>query len=161
MYKEKKFLYECAGEKGQAILDKFNEGAPFIKLLAKRVQAKANECGFIRTICGRRLNFVEKPDASGYDFTYRALNRLIQGSSGDQMKRAMVEIDSHMPEFFLQLQVHDELDSSASSPEQAVQASVIMREAILATVPFRVDVELGPNWGQIEKMEKYLQGVTP
>jgi DNA polymerase I-like protein with 3'-5' exonuclease and polymerase domains len=160
LYKEKKFLYECAGEKGQAILDQFDERAPFIKKLAKRVQAKANEVGFIRTVGGRRLNFVEKGDASGYDFTYRALNRLIQGSSADQMKRAMVEIDAHMPDFYLQLQVHDELDSSASSPTEAVKASEIMKEAILSTVPFRVDVDLGPNWGQLQSLEKYLKGAA-
>lgn len=157
---EKKFLYECAGEKGQSILDQFDERAPFIKLLAKRVQKKAEECGFIKTVGGRRLHFLEKADVSGHEFTYRALNRLIQGSSADQMKKAMVLIDSERPEFYLQLQVHDELDSSAASPEEAVQASEIMKEAILATVPFRVDVELGHNWGQLTSTEQFMKGAT-
>lgn len=158
--KEKKFLYECAGEKGQEILDKFNNKAPFIKMLSKRVQDKANEVGFIRTVGGRRLNFVGKVDASGYDYTYRALNRLIQGSSADQMKKAMVLIDQNMPEFFLQLQVHDDLNSSASSPDEALRAATIMKEAFSATVPFKVDVELGPSWGQITSLEKFLKGAA-
>lgn len=158
--KEKKFLYECAGERGQSILDQFDAKAPFIKLLAKKATEKANEVGFIRTIGKRRLNFVEKADASGYDFTYRALNRLIQGSSADQMKRAMVLIDSMMPEFFLQLQVHDELDSSADSIAQCRKTGKIMSEAFEATVPFKVDIELGTNWGNIQSMEKFLQGAA-
>lgn len=147
--KEKKFLYECAGESGQEILDKFNAKAPFIKMLSKKAQERAEEFGFIRTVGGRRLNFQEKYDASGYEYTYRALNRLIQGSSADQMKTAMVLIDEAMPEYFLQLQVHDELDGSADSITQTKKVGEIMSEAISATVPFRIDIEVGPNWGEI------------
>ena len=32
-------------------------------------------------------------------------------------------------------------------------AAKVMEEAILATVPFRVDIEIGPNWGELTKVE--------
>lgn len=145
----KKFLYEAAGEEGQRILNQFNEKAPYIKQLSKKAQARAEDVGFIRTVGGRRLNFEEKADMSGYTFTYRALNRLIQGSSADQMKRAMVEIDRSMPDTFLQLQVHDETDSSVADCREARMIAEIMRESTTASVPFRVDIEMGLNWGHL------------
>ena len=68
------------------------------------------------------------------------------------MKMGMVAIDREMPDFFLQLQVHDELDASGTR-EQFLRAAGIMRECMGKTkVPFRVDVEAGPNWGYIEKV---------
>jgi DNA polymerase I-like protein with 3'-5' exonuclease and polymerase domains len=154
----RKFLYETAGKEGQNILDQFDEKTPFVKKLSKRVQAKAGKYGFITTAGGRKLNFEENVDASGYGFTYRALNRLIQGSSADQMKRAMVDVYKEVPEFFMQLQVHDELDGSAENPAVAKRAARIMRESTLATVPFRVDVDLGPNWGNLVDSKTYEMG---
>ena len=151
----RKFLYETAGVEGQNILDQFNEKTPFVKQLSKRVQGKAAKYGFIITAGGRKLNFEENVDASGYGFTYRALNRLIQGSSADQMKRAMVDVDKEVPEFWMQLQVHDELDGSVTDIKAAKRAADIMRNSTTSTVPFKVDIDLGPNWGYLEERTKY------
>lgn len=141
---------EVAGEEGQGILDTFDAKAPFIRQLAKLASKKAANTGQIRTILGRRLNFPEMEDGS-YDWTHKALNRLIQGSSADQMKKAMVEIDRAMPNSFIQLQVHDELDGSFADRQEAEMAAEIMRTVIPNTkVPFRVDVEMGQNWGYVE-----------
>ena len=84
------FAWEAAGEEGQAILDKFNERAPFIKKLANAVKERANTRGYIITIGGRKLHFPTKADGS-YDWIHKSLNRLIQGSSADQMKQALIE----------------------------------------------------------------------
>lgn len=121
-----------------------------MKQLSKRVQGKASKYGFIITAGGRKLNFEENMDASGYGFTYRALNRLIQGSSADQMKRAMVDVDKECPEFYMQLQVHDELDGSVENPKAAERAAEIMKESTTSTVPFKVDIDIGPNWGELK-----------
>ena len=154
---EKKFAYECAGEEGQKILNTFDEKAPFIRMLAKMVQKKADSCGFIKTILGRKLHFEMREDLSGYDWTYKALNRLIQGSSADQGKRAAVLLDRELSnEFYCQLQVHDEFDGSVESPKHAVMAAEIMRECVQACVPFKVDTELGPSWGEITKYEPWM-----
>lgn len=143
--------FETAGAEGQKIIDTFDARAPFIRKLAEVCKARAESTGCIRTAGGRLLHFPRKKDGS-YDYTHKALNRLIQGTSADQMKTGMVLIDEQMPDFFLQLQVHDELDASGTR-EQFRQAAAIMRDCMGKTkVPFRVDVEAGPNWGYIEKV---------
>ena len=81
-------MRRAAGAEGQAILDKFDERAPFIRKLAKNAESIVKRRGYIITAGGRRLNFTQRPDGS-YDWTHKSLNRLIQGTSADQMKRAM------------------------------------------------------------------------
>jgi DNA polymerase I-like protein with 3'-5' exonuclease and polymerase domains len=143
--------WETAGPEGQKIIDTFDQRAPFIRKLADVCKARVEMNGWIRTGGGRILHFPRKKDGT-YDWTHKALNRLIQGTSADQMKAGMVAIDREMPDFFLQLQVHDELDASGTRA-QFLQAAAIMRECMGKTkVPFRVDVEAGPNWGHIEKV---------
>lgn len=138
--------YEAAGPEAQAIFDQFNERMPHVRRLAWACEEWAAKRGFITTILGRRCRFPVKTDGS-YDWTHKALNRLIQGSSADQTKRAMVEIDrAGLP---LQLQVHDEVDASIDSMEQAEAIAEIMRTCVPANIPFRIDVETGPNWGEV------------
>lgn len=142
--------YEAAGPEAQAILDDFDAKVPFIRELARRVERVAKERGYIRTVLGRRCHFPPAKDGPGYDWTHKALNRLIQGSSADQTKKAMVE--AHEAGIRLQLQVHDELDLTIWSREEAEHLSEIMRNAVPCNVPHRCDIEAGPNWGQIKEI---------
>jgi DNA polymerase I-like protein with 3'-5' exonuclease and polymerase domains len=143
-------IQEIAGEAGQAILDQFNERAPFIKELATLARDKATRLGCVRTILGRLLHFPQRIDGS-YEFTHKGLNRVIQGSGADQVKAAMVEIDKEFPNEFMQLQVHDELAGSLTSIAQGKRVAEIMINVIPDTkVPFRVDLEVGPSWGEAE-----------
>lgn len=139
------YMFEAAGEEGQEIIDRFDNRAPFIKQLAKKAEAQAKKNGFIKTIGGRKLHFPQKPDGS-YDWTHKALNRLIQGSSADQTKEALVELDA--AGHFIQLQVHDEIDGSVSNRDEAYAMAAVMRDIRKAEVPFRVDTEIGPSWGE-------------
>ncbi len=140
------FAWRAAGEEGQRILDTFDQRAPFIKKLAKRAKDTVNERGYIITVEGRRLHFTQQADGS-YDWTHKSLNRLIQGSSADQTKKAMVELDR--AGHYLQLQVHDEIDTTIYDPKVVKEMADIMENCIKAEVPFRVDVEIGPNWGEL------------
>lgn len=140
---------EVAGSEGQAILDMFNHRAPFVKQMAQLVEGKASRNGYITTISGRRCRFPANVDGTGFDWGYKALNRLIQGSSGDQTKMAMVLADE--ADFKIQLQVHDELDHSAENNEEAKALGKLMRESIQSNVPFKVDTEVGESWGQVKK----------
>lgn len=147
-------LFKTAGEEGQNIVDKFNERAPFILQLARMAKDKAEKTGQITTAGGRILHF-PMGERGGYEFTHKALNRLIQGSSADQTKTAMVQIDREMPNTFLQLQVHDEMDGSVATHEEAKHMAKIMRECVPGTkVPFRVDIEMGPSWGELKAMDE-------
>ena len=143
------FAWEAAGVEGQAILDQFDARAPFIRELAGIASKRAQAKGCVRTVGGRVLHFPEKNDGT-YDWTHKALNRIIQGSSADQMKKAMVDVWREKPNTFINLQVHDELDGSFGSHAEAIEVADIMKNAYAARVPFRVDVEMGPNWGQIK-----------
>jgi DNA polymerase I-like protein with 3'-5' exonuclease and polymerase domains len=142
-------VFETAGEEGQEILDTFDNRAPFIKKLAKEAEAQAKNRGYVKTVGGRRLHFPQRADGS-YDWAHKALNRVIQGSSADQTKEALVALDREG--FYLQLQVHDEIDGSVSSIEEGKAMAKIMREVRLAEVPFRVDTEIGPSWGEAEEV---------
>lgn len=143
--------YRCAGPEGQRILDQFDQRAPFIKQLSRACSDRAYTAGQIRTIGGRVLHF-ERSATGEYLYTYRALNRLIQGSAADQMKRAMVMVDRELPHVFLQLQVHDELDFSVQKRQEGRQVASIMSRAVKTRTPFKVDLEVGPNWGEIEEI---------
>jgi len=46
------------------------------------------------------------------------------------------------------IQIHDELDISVESPEQAEKIINIMESAVELVVPNKVDYEKGPNWGE-------------
>ena len=81
-------------------------------------------------------------------FTYKALNRLIQGSAADMTKRAMVEL--HKEGITPHIQVHDELDVSVMNDLEAAKIKDIMENAVDLEVPNKVDYESGPNWGEIK-----------
>jgi DNA polymerase I-like protein with 3'-5' exonuclease and polymerase domains len=142
--------WECAGEEGQKIIDTFDQRAPFIRQLASVCKYMAETRGWIRTAGGRILHFPRRADGS-FDWTHKALNRVIQGTSADQNKEAMVAIDEQEPDICMQLPVHDELDGSFEDIEQGRKAKKIASECMGQThVPFRVDDEYGANWGYIE-----------
>ena len=81
-------------------------------------------------------------------FTYKALNKLIQGSAADMTKRAMVNL--YKQGYLSHIQIHDELDFSIESQEQADKIKEIMEQAVDLEVPNKVDYESGPNWGEIK-----------
>ena len=81
-------------------------------------------------------------------FTYKALNRLIQGSAADMTKRAM--IDLHKEGITAHIQIHDELDFSVTNDLEAAKIKDIMENAVDLQVPNKVDYESGPNWGKIK-----------
>lgn len=138
------YMFEAAGEEGQEILDRFDDRAPFIRKLAKAAENKAKKVGKVITGGGRHLHFPQASDGS-YDFCHKALNRIIQGTSADQTKRALVEIDR--AGHFIQLQVHDEIDGTVADEAEGHRIGAIMRDVMPALVPFRVDSEFGSSWG--------------
>ena len=81
-------------------------------------------------------------------FTYKALNRLIQGSAADMTKKAMIEL--HKEGITPHIQVHDELDISVMNDLEAAKIKDVMESAVDLEVPNKVDYESGPNWGEIK-----------
>jgi DNA polymerase I-like protein with 3'-5' exonuclease and polymerase domains len=147
----------------------YHANVPFVKAMTEGTANRAKEKEFIRTLLGRKCRFhlwepvaygIHKPlpkkqaeDEYGPGpirpaFTYRALNRLIQGSAADQTKKAMIDVfkEGITP----LIQVHDELDISVYSEEQKQKVIEIMRDAVPLKVPSKVDCEIGPSWGEVK-----------
>ena len=142
--------------------------APFVKKLMENVSIKANDRGKIRTLLGRACHFdlwqpihfgVYKPlpleqARKEYDeplkraFTYKALNKLIQGSAADMTKKSMVAL--YKNGIIPHIQIHDEVDISIESDKQAEDIIEIMESAVELKVPNKVDYESGSNWGDIK-----------
>ena len=81
-------------------------------------------------------------------FTYRALNRLVQGSAADMTKQAMVNI--YKAGILPHIQIHDELCVSIPDEEMAQKVKNIMENAIRLRIPNKVDYASGDNWGNIK-----------
>ena len=147
------------------ILSKFNTYAPFVRELADSVMRSANQKGYIKTLLGRRCHFdmweplkygmgrpmKYKEAVHEYNgeikraFVYKALNKLIQGSAADMTKKAM--IDCYNGGYMPLLQVHDELVFSVPDEEAVPEIKTLMENAVPLSIPNKVDVELGKNWG--------------
>jgi len=157
-------------DEAKALLREYDNKVPFVRELANRVMQQADKSGSIKTIMGRRCRFdkweprayglhkamTEKEYIAEYGslnsakraMTYKALNRLIQGSAADQVKAAMVKCDKlgHTP----MLQIHDELCFSVETEEDEAEIKKYMEhnDDIDLMVPSKVDVAIGDNWGE-------------
>ena len=81
-------------------------------------------------------------------FTYKALNRLIQGSAADMTKKAMVML--YEKGIVPHIQIHDELCVSIRNDAERNTVHETMENAILLEIRNKVDYEFGPNWGNIK-----------
>jgi DNA polymerase I-like protein with 3'-5' exonuclease and polymerase domains len=158
-------LMKDAAEK---LLKTYHQRAPFVKMLSEAVARRADDSGKIRTIGGRLCHFdlwephgfgIKKPlkhaDALREHgpgikraFTYKALNKLIQGSAADMTKQSMLAL--YQEGVIPHVQIHDELDISVSSLQESERIINIMEEAVQLQVPNKVDYEKGENWGDIK-----------
>ena len=82
-------------------------------------------------------------------FTYKALNRLIQGSAADMTKKAMVLL--YEKGIVPHIQIHDELCVSIKDEATRIMVQETMETAIPLMVKNKVDYESGPNWGNINE----------
>tara|TARA_B100000749_G_scaffold223619_1_gene178865 strand:- start:396 stop:1271 length:876 start_codon:yes stop_codon:yes gene_type:complete len=81
-------------------------------------------------------------------FTYKALNRLIQGSAADMTKKAMVNL--YEKGILPQIQIHDELCLSIKDDKEATIVKDIMETAIPLIINNKVNYKKGANWGTIK-----------
>ena len=154
-------------EKADDLFRQYHNKVPFVKQLMDNVMRRAQSSGKIRTLLGRLCRFhLWEPNQFGIHkalphdqaltehgpgikraYTYKALNKLIQGSAADMTKKAMIEL--HKEGIIPHIQVHDELDISVMDHTHAEHIKEIMEHAVSLEVPNKVDYESGPNWGTI------------
>ena len=165
-------------EEAAKLFNKYHDSVPFVKDLMDSISRDGAAFGYIKTFGGRKCRFdkweiaewnngkftapMSKADAEAayYEkypkaakpnirraFTYKALNKLIQGSAADMTKQAMLNL--YREGIVPHIQIHDELDISVESKEQAKKIIEIMEEAVILKIPNKVDYESGNNWGEI------------
>jgi DNA polymerase I-like protein with 3'-5' exonuclease and polymerase domains len=152
-------------EPAEKLIAQYHAKAPFIKQLMQAVSRRADDSGRIRTLGGRVCHFdlwepttfgagmpkphVEALKEYGHGIkragTYKALNRLIQGSAADMTKLSIIALSENgiVPH----IQIHDELDVSVEHSEQARQIVEIMESSIKLEIPNKVDYECGDRLG--------------
>ena len=79
-------------------------------------------------------------------FTYKALNRLIQGSAADMTKKAMVNL--YEKGILPQIQIHDELCLSIKDDKEKEIVIETMKNAIPLEIKNKVNCKIGNNWGE-------------
>jgi DNA polymerase I-like protein with 3'-5' exonuclease and polymerase domains len=163
-------------DEAKRIMAEHKEKVPFVKQLADVASRRAESQGQIRTVLGRLCRFhLWEPTTFGYSkplpleeakkeygninnlkraFSYKALNKLIQGSAADQTKKAMA--DCYAEGLIPLLTVHDELCFSVENEAQSARIKEIMETGVPLRIPSKVDDDipalrgLPNNWGQVE-----------
>lgn len=132
-----------------------------IKALAERTEDQARKRGlltgeaYVRTLGGRRQRpkKVRLPEVNGYRQeveVYKDLsNSLVQGSSADLMKRALIEADEAGLGDYLRLTVHDEMvlevpDEKVDAVKAAVERLMTRNEF---TPPLTVEAQAAARYG--------------
>ena len=154
-------------EEAEDLFNQYHENVPFVRELMNSTSTLAQVSGSIGTLLGRRCRFNKwEPKAFGMHkpmdfneavstyrlehirraFTYKALNKIIQGSAADMTKKAMADL--HDEGIVPHIQVHDELDCSFEDELEKDKIIEIMRNAVQLEVPVKLDAEVGPSWGK-------------
>jgi DNA polymerase I-like protein with 3'-5' exonuclease and polymerase domains len=155
-------------EEAENLFNQYHTNVPFVKELMNKTSAHAQTSGSIGTLLGRRCRFNKwEPATFGMHtamsfeeaertygrgrirraMTYKALNKLIQGSAADMTKKAM--LDLYNEGIIPHIQIHDELDISVKDDNQAKKIVEIMENAVTLAIPNKVDYESGETWGDI------------
>ncbi|WP_315325866.1 DNA polymerase I [Treponema socranskii] len=115
--------------------------------------------GYVETIFGRRrkiININSKNKTEKAAAERIAVNTPVQGSAADIVKQAMLDVDAALRKekngARLLLQVHDELIFECPSEKSVLDATIDMirnkmESAVKLSVPLRVSIEAGKNWG--------------
>jgi len=161
-------------DEAKSLFEQYHSRVPFVRQLASECSKAAAQRGQIRTLLGRQrhFNMFEPADSRNTwpnresplnrtaaekvwegrplrrSMTHKALNALVQGSSADMMKKAMVDL--YKEGIVAHITVHDELDLSVVDRDEAQRIATVMENCVQLNVPLKVDVETGPNWGDLK-----------
>lgn len=168
-------------ETAAEMVSAYHDAVPFVKSTFEYAENRAKSAGEVRTVLGRRARFplwsptsyknrdklisadrdevVQKFGSAERAYAYRALNRVLQGSSADLMKKTLR--DAYKAGIFdvvgypLNI-VHDEFnfndDMTAEANEAFDELRYIMENCIKLRVPVVAEPDVGPNWGKLNKL---------
>ncbi|MFC2025302.1 DNA polymerase I [Chloroflexota bacterium] len=136
------------------------EKYPGVKQYLESTKQQARDKGYVQTLLGRRrpipeINSSNRQIREGAE--RMAINMPVQGTSADIIKVAMINLHQEMQKHQLKskmlLQVHDELlfeipDEELEEMRQLVPQ--VMSNALELSVPLKVDIKSGQNWGELK-----------
>ena len=147
------------GEAGEFIRAYFAK-LPRVKQYLDGTVASTRAQGYAETLLGRRryIQDINSPNFNLRNAAERmAMNHPIQGTNADIIKIAMIDVMAAMDAAKLRshmiLQVHDELVFECPPEEIPIVRDLvlqIMPAAMQLDVPLKVEVKVGPNWGDME-----------
>jgi DNA polymerase-1 len=146
----------------EAFIDRYFATYTGIARYVEEIKETARARGFVETMFGRR-RFL--PDILSHVPMFRAeaerqaLNTPIQGAAADLIKIAMIKVRSAIQKYGdkarMVLQVHDELIFEVKEELVSELVPIVrkaMEEAYVLSVPLVVDLKVGQNWGEMEKI---------
>ena len=144
-YESRGRVFLKAGKEAEEVFNLYHLKIPGAADMGKLATAVALRRGHVESIAGRFLRFPKKigvHKASGY---------LYQSFTADLIKMAMVATEQYAPQH---ASIHDELLFSVESKEQCLLIQNAMQGVFkdLTKIPIRTQPEVGPNWGNTEKL---------
>jgi DNA polymerase I len=143
-------------------IKRYFERLPAVRSYVEQTLKNARELGYVTTMYGRRryLPELNGPDGGARSQAERiAVNSPIQGSAADLIKLAMVRLHAALVHQRLParivLQVHDELLLEVQSAGLEAVREILGREMEHVAdlrVPLRVELKVGPNWGDLQRL---------
>ena len=143
-------------DEAQQFIDRYLERFPAVAQFMKDAVEQAEAHGYVSTLFGRRRQI---PELRARNWQTRklgerlAVNTIIQGTSADIIKVAMVRCHQSFAEAGLRtrliLQIHDELLFEGPVEEMERASEIAQREMVGAAdldPPLTVDAGVGPNW---------------
>ena len=137
-------------------IEQYFETYPGIKTFLDKLVADAKDCGYVRTMFGRKRPI---PELSSSNFMQRsfgervAMNSPIQGTAADIIKIAMIHVWARLKKEGLKskliLQVHDELLIETYAPEEEKVKQILseeMQKAAELSVALEIDLHTGMTW---------------
>jgi DNA polymerase-1 len=141
-----------------AYIEQYFKKHPGVKDYMENTVKKAQECGFVTTLMGRKrpVPEINSANASVRQQAERlAINTPIQGTAADLIKIAMINIYKKLAEKNLKarmlLQIHDELLLEAPKEEADIIKQLVqyeMEKALSLSVPLKVEIGHGKNWAE-------------
>ncbi len=145
-------------------IKRYFERLPGVRSYVEQTLKSARACGYVTTMYGRRryLPELNGPDGGARAQAERiAVNTPIQGSAADLIKLAMVRLHASLaerrPAARIVLQVHDELLVEVQNASLEAVREALSREmegVASLRVPLRVELKVGPNWGELQPVAR-------
>ncbi len=146
-------------EEAARFINAYFEKYEGVKEYLAATRRKAWAEGYVQTLLGRRRYIPEIYSASPRIRSAAermAVNMPVQGTAADIIKVAMIQlqrrIDGRGMDSKMVLQVHDELlfeVPTAELEEMKALAKETMSQAVELSIPLKVDLKVGKNWGEV------------